>query len=44
MGTVTRVGIVGQGHVVANVANSLILKGISDELVLCDIIGSNLAA
>ncbi|MDJ1122467.1 L-lactate dehydrogenase [Olsenella sp. YH-ols2217] len=44
MGTVTRVGIVGQGHVGAHVANSLILQGIADELVLCDINGSKLAA
>ncbi|KFI67594.1 L-lactate dehydrogenase [Bifidobacterium magnum] len=37
MGTVTRIGIVGMGHVGAHVANSLILQGIADELVMTEI-------
>ncbi len=32
MGTVTKIGIVGMGHVGAHVANSLVLQGIGDEL------------
>ena len=37
MGTRTTVGIIGLGHVGAHVANSLMLQGIADELLLCDI-------
>ena len=32
-----KIGVVGQGHVGAHVANSLLLQGIADELYLCDI-------
>ena len=31
------IGVVGQGHVGAHVANSLLMQGIADELYLCDI-------
>ena len=37
MGTCVSVGIIGLGHVGAHVANSLMLQGIADELLLCDI-------
>lgn len=37
MGTVTKIGVVGMGHVGAHVANSLILQGIADELYLTEI-------
>lgn len=36
MGTVTKVGIVGMGHVGAHVANSLVLQGIADELYMTE--------
>ena len=32
-----KIGVVGQGHVGAHVANSLLMQGIADELYLCDI-------
>ena len=32
-----KIGVIGQGHVGAHVANSLLLQGIADELYLCDI-------
>ena len=41
MGTCTSVGIIGLGHVGAHVANSLMLQGIADELLLCDIVGGD---
>ncbi|MCC6102904.1 MAG: L-lactate dehydrogenase [Olegusella sp.] len=44
MGSVKRVGIIGQGHVGAHVANSLILQGIADELVLVDLLDKKLEA
>ena len=31
-----KIGVVGQGHVGAHVANSLLMQGIADELYLCD--------
>ena len=34
---IRKVGIVGQGHVGAHVANSLLLQGLADELYLCDV-------
>lgn len=37
MGTVTRIGIIGMGHVGAHVANSLVLQGIADELYMTEI-------
>lgn len=37
MGTCVSVGIIGLGHVGAHVANSLMLQGTADELLLCDI-------
>lgn len=37
MGCIKRVGILGVGHVGAHVANSLVLQGIVDELVLVDV-------
>lgn len=36
MGTVTKIGIVGMGHVGAHVANSLVLQGIGDELYMTE--------
>ena len=32
-----KIGVVGQGHLGAHVANSLLMQGIADELYLCDI-------
>ena len=32
-----KIGVVGQGHVGAHVANSLLMQGIADELYLCDV-------
>ena len=32
-----KIGVVGQGHVGAHVANSLLMQGVADELYLCDI-------
>ena len=32
-----KIGIIGLGHVGPHVANSLILQGIADEILLCDI-------
>ena len=32
-----KIGVIGQGHVGAHVANSLLMQGIADELYLCDI-------
>ena len=32
-----KIGVVGQGHVGAHAANSLLMQGIADELYLCDI-------
>ncbi|MBD9040882.1 MAG: hypothetical protein EGR35_11235 [Collinsella aerofaciens] len=32
-----KIGVAGQGHVGAHVANSLLMQGIADELYLCDI-------
>ena len=32
-----KIGVGGQGHVGAHVANSLLMQGIADELYLCDI-------
>ena len=32
-----KIGVVGQGHVGAHVANSLLMQGIADELYPCDI-------
>lgn len=40
----TSIGIIGIGHVGPHVANSLILQGIADELLLCDINESKVAA
>lgn len=37
MALIRKIGIVGQGHVGAHVANSLLMQGIPDELYLCDI-------
>lgn len=37
MGTIRKVGILGQGHVGAHVANSMVLQGVADELYLCDL-------
>lgn len=37
MGTCTRIGIIGMGHVGAHVADALLAQGIADELWLCDI-------
>ena len=44
MSSVKRVGIIGLGHVGAHVANSLILQGIADELVLVDVLEDKLKA
>ena len=38
------IGIIGIGHVGPHAANSLILQGIADELLLCDVNESKLAA
>lgn len=37
MGYVTKIGIIGLGHVGAHVANSCMLQGVGDEFYLCDI-------
>ena len=37
MGLARKIGILGQGHVGAHVANSLLLQGIADELYLSDV-------
>ena len=37
MATIRKIGIVGQGHVGAHVANSLLMQGLADELYLCDV-------
>ena len=37
MALIRKIGIVGMGHVGAHVANSLLMQGIPDELLLCDI-------
>ena len=37
MAYIRKVGIIGQGHVGAHVANSLLMQGLADELYLCDI-------
>lgn len=37
MGCVTKIGIIGLGHVGAHVANSCMLQGVGDEFYLCDI-------
>ena len=39
-----KIGILGQGHVGAHVANSLLLQGIADELYLCDVKEQKLAS
>lgn len=44
MGTVVKVGIVGVGHVGAHVANTLVLRGVADEIRLVDIDGPKVAA
>ncbi|NEG69452.1 lactate/malate family dehydrogenase [Bifidobacterium choloepi] len=36
MGMITRVGIVGMGHVGAHVANSLLLQGVADEIYVTE--------
>lgn len=41
---IVSVGIIGVGHVGPHVANSLILQGIADELLLCDVNETKLAA
>lgn len=38
-----RIGIVGVGHVGAHVANALLMQGLADELVLCDVDAPKLA-
>lgn len=37
MACIRKVGVLGQGHVGAHVANSLLVQGLVDELYLCDI-------
>ena len=37
MAYIRKVGVLGQGHVGAHVANSLLMQGLADELYLCDI-------
>lgn len=37
MGLIRKIGVIGQGHVGAHVANSLLMQGVADELYLCDI-------
>ncbi|KFI46733.1 L-lactate dehydrogenase [Bifidobacterium bohemicum] len=44
MALIRKIGIVGQGHVGAHVANRLLETGIPDELYLCDINERKLAA
>ena len=41
---IRKVGVVGQGHVGAHVANSLLLQGLADELYLCDVNAQKLAS
>ncbi|MCI1665776.1 MAG: L-lactate dehydrogenase [Atopobiaceae bacterium] len=44
MGSIRKVGIIGQGHVGAHVANSMILQGVADELYLVDLDEKKLAS
>lgn len=44
MGIVRKVGIIGMGHVGAHVANSLMIQGVADELLLCDLDEAKLRA
>ena len=37
MAYIRKVGVIGQGHVGAHVANALLMQGLADELYLCDI-------
>lgn len=34
---IRKIGVIGQGHVGAHVANSLLMQGVADELYLADI-------
>ena len=36
MPIIRKIGVIGQGHVGAHVANSLLMQGVADELYLCD--------
>jgi L-lactate dehydrogenase len=44
MGTIRKIGVLGQGHVGAHVANSLLLQGVADELYLSDLDPKKLTA
>ena len=37
MGTIRKIGVLGQGHVGAHVAYTLLIQGLVDELYLCDV-------
>ena len=37
MALIRKIGVIGQGHVGAHVANSLLMQGVADELYLADI-------
>ena len=44
MGAIRKIGVLGQGHVGAHVANSLLLQGVADELYLSDLDPKKLTA